>query len=80
MPQRCQERRRFPVTMGNLIKHSLADFCPTVQRSHVRFRPGFINENESFDVDDFLESLPLFAFFDDIFSLLFGSIESLFFV
>ena len=66
--------------MRNMVDYSFADLCLTIKWSHVRFRPSFVDENESFEVNDFLELLPFCPFKDDICSMPFESAESLFFV
>jgi len=56
----------------------IASFRSTTQRSHVRLCPSFVNENKLFYVKCLLHLLPLFAFFGNIFAMLFGGLESLF--
>ena len=62
MPQCRHKCCRLPVSMRNMVDHSFADLCPTIKWSHVRFRPSFVDEDESFEVNDFLELLPFCSF------------------
>ena len=62
-----------------MVDDAFADCRPTILRSHVRFRPGFVNEHEFFRVDGRVELDPFGSPGDNVFSMPFGSEESLFF-
>ena len=65
--------------MRNIIHHTLAPFHATTQRSHVRLRPSFVNENKPFYVKSFLQLLPLFPLDSDILTMPLCRMESLVF-
>ena len=60
-PKGGEEGHRFPVTVRHLGVKPMALGCPAPQRSHVGFRPGFINEHEPPGIKPTLILLPLFA-------------------
>ena len=59
--ERGEEGHRAPVAIRNLGMEALADRCPATQRSHVRFGPCLVDEDQAGRIKPALILLPLLA-------------------
>ena len=76
--QRGDEGHRLPVAIGHLGMEPLAPGCPSAQGSHVRLRPGLVDEDEVPGVKPPLILLPLRAPPGDLRAQLFGGKNTFF--
>lgn len=56
------QRRCFPMPMGNAVVNALITGPPAIPPRHVRLRAGFIEKHEFGDVEAILSSPPSRAF------------------
>ena len=68
----------LPVAERSLVAQPLTPWCPAAQRSHVRFGPGFIDEDKAGGIDPSAILQPLFASACDVGAVLFAAEQRLF--
>lgn len=76
--QGCEERHRAPMPVRHLGMEPLSARRPSAQRGHVRFCPGFIDEDETRRIKSTLILLPLLASARDFWPQLFGGKNAFF--
>lgn len=73
-----EERHRAPMPVRHLGMEPLSPRCPSAQWGHVRFGPGFIDEDEPGRIKPTLIPLPLLASACDFWPQLFGGKNAFF--
>ncbi len=78
LPQRGEKRQRLPVAVRNLGDERLAAATPAAGAGHVRFGPGFVNENKAGGINPRLVFFPAEAAPGDIGTVLLGGEQGFF--
>src|SRR5215212_2040261 len=77
--QSTEESRGFPAAARSLFHQTRAQWRATVSTRHVRFGPGFVDENDFGGIDLLLRSAPLRSLLGDIGTVLLTGDLRLFF-
>lgn len=76
--KRGQKSRRFPVTVRNMGNQASAFRRTPSEPRHVRFRPGFVDENQMLWVQIQLLGSPFFPLLGDVGTVLFRGDQDFF--